>query len=600
MSNVGFLVKIGKMKRTLLFFTILIGVILFTYWHLSKVFFQQDEWYFFAYTILWQSRGSLAFFRNIFLPGGFAHLTPFSHIFNLVLFNLFFPQTSPFAVISLILHLTNAFLVFYFVKKLTGDRFAGFVASLVFAVCATAQQSVSWFSAFTGAETSTFFLLLTLIFFWKFIQKHNWRFYWLSLGTLIVSLLFKETTIFLFAFLPVWYFFVEVRPRTRSNLIKILSPIGILGIAFLLPRLFTSSPDAAVAGVGAGGAKIILYNLLTIPIKTMYQVFVPPQITYTLSEKLLPHFYPFIAQNYKNLPPYDFVVKDVLGDQISLFFGLILFVGILVFSRVILTLSLPKGKDPAEIQCNIRVLLRQLADQNDLLFGFLFILFSTLPFVILGKQGAYLPSRHYYIPTIGGGILVSVFLSFFLKQLNKLNGISEIRQDLCNVVRFFVLFLLSLYILGNTLLIRADVLEQVKLGHLRRGIINQIMNEHPILPDRVIFFIDGNAKGFYGVPNLKVPFQSGFGNVLLVNYSERGQIPPEFFANEFLWEILKQDYKEAVSYQLSAVSCLKGFGYFWEEKKLRETMDAYGLSKDNVISYFYDAENEELKKMSNF
>ena len=83
-----------------------------------------------------------------------------------------------------------------------------------------------------------------------------------------------------------------------------------------------------------------------------------------------------------------------------------------------------------------------------------------------------------------------------------------------------------------------------------------------------------------------MPFQSGFGQTLLVWYNAYGEpFPACFFNDQFLYVQLSQGYRECEG---------RGFGYFREEGKLDKFMEQSSIKKDEVVGFQYIASEEKL------
>lgn len=540
---------------------LLVIAVTFTYWQLPYTNFQQDEWHSFADTIYQQSFGLSHVAREFFQFQGLTHAIPLARLFNFLLFNLAFPSVSLYALTSITFHIINSLLLFYLLKNyLILPPWASFLGSLFFGLNAVSSQATIWLGTFTGTETSLTFLLFSLILFFRFIEQSQFRDFIVSMFSLIIALLFKETVIFMFLLLPViGYWLLKQKSKVDHKLI-LFTPL-LLGGLLLLPRFSGASSLVISSGAGGNGLELIVFNLLTIPLKALAQIWVPEVITKTISLWLTNKGSWFAWESFGEsfgLSFYDYLNWMMEGLSLLLGFFLVL---ALVFWLIRKYRS------------------HKLKSEFPLVFGALLLILASLPFVILGRSQAYLASRYYYIPVVGGAIMLSWLCSSIFSN----ERVKKIKKGI-------LISLLSVYFCLNVNLIQQEIIQQVKKGDLEQQITQQILKGTPQLPMRAVFYFSGNKSDFFDTPSHTLPTQSGFGNTLMVWYWFKGQLSADFFKSEFLWEIGENGYREIGE---------RGFGYFSNEEKLVEAMRKYDLSDKNIIRYFYDAENEEIIKVQN-
>ena len=118
-----------------------------------------------------------------------------------------------------------------------------------------------------------------------------------------------------------------------------------------------------------------------------------------------------------------------------------------------------------------------------------------------------------------------------------------------------------------------------------------IKNNRPNPPDNVVFYTESDHS-FYGLPvdQRIMPFQSGFGQTLLVWYNQTENFPSEFLRDRFLWEITSQGYR---------VSSGRGFGYFRDFNVLAKAILENELNADSVVSFRYDLDTDTLTDNTN-
>lgn len=524
------------MKRFVLFTFLFYLVFLFlSFGNLPKTFFQQDEWALFGYHIAADKLG-INLFDRLFIYEQKTHLIPLSNLVTFLQYRLFGVNFVPYALLSLVTHFANSILAFFLARKLTKNHWAAFFSGLLFLTNSISHQAVTWIATTTGTATSTTAVLISLLYF---VDKKLM----LSIFFFLVSLLFKETSIFLFFFYPIAWFLVH-----KKNFIL---QFGLVGFGYLLLRLYFWGNEpltSEVAALAQPPLPVYVFRAFAIPIRMIAQSFLPVRFHLTLARQIIFLVYPqFAAEGVAD--PY--LVESVASDIVSFFVAIaVILFAILVRRKTIMFLSL------------------------------LFILVSALPFVVVpGRAGynALLDGRHLYLTSIFSSIFLA---TIFWKLLVKVKKIKLVTFALATV--FFLAF--SYHILK----IRRDVAYQVAVGGLRRSMLEKIRTAYPTLPQRVAFFVESDAP-YYGLPYEEpiVPFQSGFGQTLLVWYNSHGAaLPACFFDKGYLYDLLSEDFKECEG---------RAFGYYRKQSTFRQAVKKYNLKPEEIITFRFISSMNELK-----
>lgn len=141
--------------------------------------------------------------------------------------------------------------------------------------------------------------------------------------------------------------------------------------------------------------------------------------------------------------------------------------------------------------------------------------------------------------------------------------------------------------------IRTDIKQLIADGQLRKSILNQIQTSYPVLPEKVVFYVESD-KAYYGLPDEEtiLPFQSGFGQTLLVWYYHHGEkFPSCMFADGWLYPIEDQGYRYCQG---------RGFGYFRNVDDLDEAFQTNDLSPENLTAFEFHSEDESLNDITAF
>ena len=126
--------------------------------------------------------------------GNYHPLTILSYSFNYAISKL-----DPFSylLVNYLFHLANTLLVFYFIWNISGNNkfIAAFVA-LVFGIHPMHVESVAWVAERKDV-LYTFFFLLSLLQYWKFLQTNKEKHFWICFILFVLSLLSKPAAIVL-------------------------------------------------------------------------------------------------------------------------------------------------------------------------------------------------------------------------------------------------------------------------------------------------------------------------------------------------------------------------------------------------------------------
>lgn len=542
-----------KVIKSILPFFIIFIVGCITFWKLPQTFFQQDEWAIFE-NLMYADKAKVSLFRFLFFNSS-THLVPFTSLLNLLqyrLFGLYFPL---YAWSAIGFQLVNALLVFVLATVLINKRWVAVLAGVLFLVNSISHQAITWIATTNGTAGSTAFMLLALISFSLYLlrSEKNGRFLWSAYILFFISLGWKETTIFLFLFFPFFWLCMSQK-KTLHNGLKVIIPLVAFGVVYVFLRifvaLFLTSGSPATPASAESYLFIYLFRIIAMPIRVLSQSFIPVQMTLRLAQSLLPFAYPhFVPAGEPN--PY--FMESVVSDII--FF---LFFCMIVVARFLTVYYLRKAKQPRFVSF-IDVSL-------------IFIATSALPFIFVPGTAGYLSlldGRHLYLT----GIFTAIFTSIIFYAL----FLTFRRRKIVSIA--LVIFLTSL-IVYHISRIHKDIDTQVALANERKFILNKIIASYPIVSNKVLFYIKSD-KAYYGLPSKETipPFQSGFGQTLIVWYEQQGaNFPSCMFADKFLYELISEDYRECND---------RGFGYFRKEESLIKAIKQHDLSSDNIIAFSY-------------
>ena len=540
------------MKKKIPLFFFPLGALLFI--AMSFTFFQQDEWHSFGVI---QSYGG----RYITLDKNPLYLL-FSdrigaRVITYILFSLFGTSSIPFAFVSAALHALNSYLVYFLVWKIGKNKTIAFISSLLFFFNSLGHQAYSWFGTMAGTATATTFVFLSVIFYIAFLEKKNTKNLVVSLLFLFASFLFKESGFFVFLLAPLTWFLYERKIDVREFFIKNW-PIVIYGLfmTVILVRSILFIPGARtnyISSDSSGSLKVVSH-LVSYPFESIGQSFIPFQFIFEAARKLTEIFVPSLTPE---TPDFDLFYTTKMTEAVVIAMSLI-FIALFIFVYK-------------------KFLERDKALSRLFIFSFAFLVLSFLPYVVLDKFDAYLDSCYYYLGLFGSssvfGILaVSLFRSIKSYSLQKL----------------FV-SIMTLIFLSHVFFLSSDLLSLARAGIERRSIISQIETIMPTLSKKIVFYVTGDSPGYYGIPELKVPFQSGFGQILLTSYGVKDPPLAKLFKEDtlshaldagFLYDTVAQGYKEENG---------RAFGYYYDKSLLDKEISLGKFTKSDIASFYYDS-----------
>lgn len=524
-------------------------VVLLTYWQLSFTFYQQDEWMNVGHFLVegvFSQIDTAPLYLLVF--GGMRILSLPFHIFAYYLFPM---QIWPFVLFSLFFHTLNSFLVYLISKKISSETFIAFVASVFFAVSGIASQAVTWAGASTTTLPAAFFTFLSILLFLRYIDAYRKKDIILTFVFAVAAFLFKESSIILLLIFPVLYI---LSARKKKINIKVFLPFLLYFGAAVGVRIFdlltsTTNPVGKYATDGSSMIDRLMYFSWMYPLSAISQYFIPPRNIFDLALKFQTVNYPFVLTSNQQA----LVAERIVGELLSIIASFITIITFLVIW--------PKIK----------------SYHKTVIFAFMFLAISILPFIIIERGNAYLESRYYYLGTLGAGILLGVFTNFLLTTSKAIKVIPKKLQYIP------VFLFLGAVFYFQFLSVHRDFDLQVELASVRKSFIADLKNQVSDLPEKPVFLIEGNQAHY--VSNQFVPFQQGMGYTLMVLYYDTGRIPPKLLIQNFLWNLGEEGYKEAPG---------KGFGYFADREKLNDLFAKGIINPHQIIALEYNSKNKSL------
>lgn len=512
------------------------------YWGVWKGFFQQDEWAGLGgfYSLSGLSLGNSLI--DLYLPmfkSGVAHFLPFLPITNFVRYTLFDLNYPLYALSALVTHVIAVISVYILISRISSKKIIAFVAALLFSLSASSSQAVIWVGTSIPTQCALIFSCWSIIKWFEWLKnKKQSSFIW-SILFLILAIGYKETALFLLIFLPVVHFIVKKKISKQ-----VFMPLVGISLSYILLRIIVLTTSSNL-----GNALLSTFTLfknacvayLQVAIKGVSQTLVPLEAWVLVGKKIVKIITYFrLPIEYSNV---DVFVENTIVKVLLYIVGLLL-IGTFVYKKKYIYLV------------------------------FLLSSFMPLAFISTGElQGTFISQRNLYIPSIPVFALVSE-MALSLSKRKKL------------IAYLFIASLVCVHLVT----LREQISSMNEIGLQRKSILEQIREEYPKLPQKAVFYIESD-RSYYNIPlTVKIPpFQSGFGQTLLVWYFPNAGFSKNYFKDRFLWEIDSQGYKETDS---------RGFGFFRELDLLKETIKQYNLSTESIIAFRWNSTSNTLENIT--
>lgn len=532
--------------------SILILIVLLSYLPSLGAYFQQDEWLAFSRLITLKSSSIYQSISNIFAPTT-GHYTPLNLIVLFIEYSLFGLNFNGYILMSIFWHLLTVMLIYALSLRLFKNKTLSFFLALTFGVLASTYQATGWVIADIGTHLSAIVVLVSLLIYFKFIESGKPAHFYISIVILFVSLLFKENAIATFIVYPFGLFLLGNEKIKKARYYVL--PFVFLAI-FIAFRLIITK-IAPVQGVLISPSIISsdrVYNLISLPPKMFVQSIFSAQVLLFLAKVLATNIYSFVRPELAiGTWQFDVFVEQVVLEVVTI----TLFIVITVLSLINLRRKYDKPFSRL------------------FLFWFIFSLINSFVFVLS--------------PERVGRITIVDSRNLYLVSIGVVFALGSFRYQFAGHKRMMIL-IFGTFIITNIYLLYSTQKNFILDGKTRKGILNTIKYNHPTLPKKVLFYTVSD-RSYYGVPSQEkiLPFQSGFGQTLLIWYYPDMKFPREFLENRYLWEIRDQGYKEVGEY---------GFGYFRDKELLKTTLKSYNLPTDSVIGLSWDSSTNKLSDIS--
>ncbi len=537
-----------KNKSLIFSVTFLFVVVIYVFWQMQFVFYQQDEWR--ALGSYFSENNFLDLFKDFnFLKIVLGEGRVFSAVLGYILMGKFPFNTTPLFLYSLGLHLLNVFLVFWLARKMFNKMILALISAIFFGISSVSYSTVSWYGTSIGTLPAATLILFSVFAFFRWLEENQKKWLLFSFIFLYLSLQFKEIGYFLFLFYPIVSIFFK-----RQAFWKFIASYWYYLITFLLiagfrlPELnnYTKASSVFTPSNSSNFLALLFARSILYPFTSFSLLYLPSLVFTEVGAFFARIYYPFLPS-----PQFKLIVQSVVLDLLSIVSSFVILISLFI------------------------LLTKQLVTSYAKVFFLIgFTIASFLPYVILSKDSAYFDSRYYYLGSISSSILLGLFFGLIFFRLKK------------SLLRIIIFLLLFLFIFIHGYITKTEIDNLANLSKERIAILKSISKIKPILnQDKNVFLIEGN-KSFYLSEGNFVPFQEGFGYTLLVWYYPQTKHFRKYLEEGYLWDLASQGYKEIDG---------KGFGFFWNENEFQKSIKENRIPKEAIIVIYYDSQNKELK-----
>ncbi len=285
--------------------------------------------------------------------------------------NYYFCQLEPFCyhLTNYLFHLANILLVFYLVKHFSTESFVALFTALTFAIHPMHVESVAWITERKDV-LYTFFYFVSLLLYFKYKTTEQKRYYWLSLGAFILSLLSKSAAVTL----PLVLLAIEWYKQKHINKNSIVDSLPFFAFSLVFGIISLFSQHA--------GNHPYFHRDFNFIDRTFFT-------TYSLWFYITSYFLPL---HLSAIHPYPTKVNDLLP---ALYYFTPLFAGVIII-----------------------FFFRQWSLQREYRFALLFFLSTIILVLQIFPLGyAIVAERYTYVPYIGisffiGNVIVSMLKKY--------------------------------------------------------------------------------------------------------------------------------------------------------------------------------------------
>jgi hypothetical protein len=181
-------------------------------------------------------------------------------------------------------------------------------------------------------------------------------------------------------------------------------------------------------------------------------------------------------------------------------------------------------------------------------------------------------------------LLVSVAWSFIFIGVGKFIH-SKLRKDIKWKVIAIYCLVIMLFLISSYFTLQQILTPYEQTGIVRKQIINSIQSDSKNLSANTVFLIESN-QGYYGFAQIP-PFQTNLGQVLAIQYFNKGELGPQFVSTRSLQKIPLNKSWYFKDKNLS-------FGYYLNREDLFKDGLKNNISEGDIKAYSWDGKENRL------
>jgi len=477
--------------------------------------------------------------KTIFTSIQVDNYSPVTTLILAIEYSIAGPEPGPFHIISLVFHLLNILLVFYFIHHLTGKRNVSLITTLLFAVHPMFVESVAWIPAQSSIICSIF-TLGTLIFYVDYIR------YGFKRKFLLFSFLLFILTL-------------------MSKSIAVTLPFLLMLIDYFLKRKFTIKvfiekiPFFALS---------VVFGILAIKSLDSYFVGDIPEIGFSFFDKIFFSGYIIVIYLVKLLVPFKLSSLHLYPEQSG-------------------TLPIEYYIIPALILLIIFGIYKSGSFKKQLIFGLLFYVVSiSIVLPLFSLRQTIFAERYLYISYIGLFIIVGLLYDSIASNKGRL---SKSRKSyfiffLALLTLFFSIFSYSRNkVWENGVTLFTDVVEKdpnSSMGYDMLGVAKSVIGD---LPSALLAYEKAVA--------LKPDYNNAIRNLAIV----KSNLKDYKGAIQDYTKLIEVDYKKSQCYLDRGISKCQLQNYIGGIEDFNKAIE---LEPDNA--YIYKNRGVSNNKLKNY
>ena len=477
-------------------------------------------------------------------------------LLNGLFFYFFKDSAIPFALFTIVIHTLNSYLAYLVAWKLTKNKNIAFITACVFSVPAAASQAFAWFGATTQTLGGMTFVLLALLLGIQGINEKKQSLRLLAWLFAYIAFLFKESSFFVFPLILLLPYVIKTKVETVYW--RKFAVITIIVLFFGIYKAFDYFGIPNVGSITPQTTTVVskaVFQMGYFPLVSLGQFFIPPEFMHRFAPTFAKFNYTFMV----NTTADDLATKVIVADLVSITLSFIFLILIMI------------------------IYLRKPNYRKEIMFiaGWYVISFAPMAVFTYQRGTSYIESRYLYYSYFP----VAMMIGYIMNEIRIYLELYVKRRSITHVI---IYALLAIFIYKQIQLIQRSINENMAYGNDIKIAMSTIRNTYSTIPNKPIFYVEGDRKYFFD--NNVLPFKLGSGYMLLLTFQNYPQISIDLIGENYLSKFFDQGYKEIGE---------KGFGYYWNKKDLFELFKANkDLSVEQVIGIYYYGNDQRVRDIT--